>query len=641
MLSARPCVKPVSARLLPVQTRCWSLRGQDEGSSPARLVFAVSTALPHLRSDTRSQAQCLGQEPVPGAIMVRRRSVEDDTSSEEEEEEEVSSSDEEDEDSDFSPLEATTRKGKKITKAAPELSIARSHTAATLTSSASKKKSPSQSRSLGKKEGKRGGGHGTVPRKSAAARTGTTSPGTLAGRKRRKLEREEDDEEEGKEEDEAKEVYDEDEEEDDDDEPEGKRRGGSTRRRTGKNPRKTKGLNVTGVGNSKVDKVLEEVRQLMLRSRRDDAPNPTLADLGITTVREVSDMAPEGVLFEIEKTILAAAGMILRGEGFSYQVPTRSATNQLYIAELDRIVLSDKVATRAFLNPREVRKTAITTRIMQLVHEVLSKGIHITKRDMFYTDVKLFRDQKDSDVVLDDVACMLGCTRSCLNVVASEKGLVVGRVQFEEDGDFIDCTRMGVGGKAIPPYVDKIARIQSDAKFILLVEKEAAYMRLAEDRFYNKYPCIVITAKGQPDVATRLFLKKLKTELHIPVLGLVDSDPYGLKILSVYMTGSKNMSYDSASLTTSDIKWLGVRPSDLDKYGIPPQCRLDMTDHDMRTGRQLLQEDFIQKNPEWVKELQLMLKMKKKAEIQALSAFGFQYITEDYLPRKLEKGDWI
>lgn len=28
----------------------------------------------------------------------------------------------------------------------------------------------------------------------------------------------------------------------------------------------------------------------------------------------------------------------------------------------------------------------------------------------------------------------------------------------------------------------------------------------------------------------------------------------GLKILSVYMTGSKNMSYDSASLTTSDIK---------------------------------------------------------------------------------------
>lgn len=33
----------------------------------------------------------------------------------------------------------------------------------------------------------------------------------------------------------------------------------------------------------------------------------------------------------------------------------------------------------------------------------------------------------------------------------------------------------------------------------------------------------------------RLFLKRLKSSLKIPVLALVDSDPYGLKILSVYM----------------------------------------------------------------------------------------------------------
>jgi DNA topoisomerase VI subunit A len=41
-------------------------------------------------------------------------------------------------------------------------------------------------------------------------------------------------------------------------------------------------------------------------------------------------------------------------------------------------------------------------------------------------------------------------------VVASEKGVVVGRLQFTEDGDHIDCTKMGVGGKAIPPNVDKV-----------------------------------------------------------------------------------------------------------------------------------------------------------------------------------------
>ena len=88
-------------------------------------------------------------------------------------------------------------------------------------------------------------------------------------------------------------------------------------------------------------------------------------------------------------------------------------------------------------------------------------------------------DQTESDGVLDDVATMIGCTRSNLHVVASDKGLVVGRISFFEDGDFIDCTKMGVGGKAIPPYIDKIENIQSDAAFILLVEKEAAYMRMA------------------------------------------------------------------------------------------------------------------------------------------------------------------
>ena len=74
----------------------------------------------------------------------------------------------------------------------------------------------------------------------------------------------------------------------------------------------------------------------------------------------------------------------------------------------------------------------------------------MTKRDLFYTDVKLFKKQEESDAVLDDAACMIGCPRSCLNVVAADKGLVVGRLQFREDGDLIDCTRMGVTGKAIP-----------------------------------------------------------------------------------------------------------------------------------------------------------------------------------------------
>ncbi|GJY37213.1 DNA topoisomerase 6 subunit A [Tanacetum coccineum] len=116
----------------------------------------------------------------------------------------------------------------------------------------------------------------------------------------------------------------------------------------------------------------------------------------------------------------------------------------------------------------------------------------------FFIDINA-RDQMQSDAVYE-VSCILGCTRSSLNVLGAEKGVVVERV-----GD-----------------------MSSDALFILLVEKDAAYMRL--------------------------FLRKMKMELKLPVLALVDSDTYGLKILSVYGCGSKNMSYDSANLTMPDIK---------------------------------------------------------------------------------------
>ncbi|GMH57069.1 hypothetical protein TL16_g02282, partial [Triparma laevis f. inornata] len=347
------------------------------------------------------------------------------------------------------------------------------------------------------------------------------------------------------------------------------------------------------------------------------------------------------VMTRIENIALRIAKQVLEKNHYTFTVPSRASTNQHYIKSLDRIALGSASGTRTFASVSEVRKTTITARCMELIYNVLGKGIHITKRDLFYTDVKLFVKQADSDGVLDDISTMIGCTRSNLNVVASDKGLVVGRVQFTEDGDVIDCTRMGVGGKAIPPYTDKITDIQSDAEFILLVEKDAVYMRLAEDRFYHRYPCIIITAKGQPDVATRMFLRRLKYELKIPVMGLFDSDPYGLKILSVYMSGSKNMSYDSAHLTTPDIKWLGIRPTDLNRYNLPEQCRLDMTDSDIKTGENMIDEDFIKANPEWVKEMKIMLRTKQKAEIQALSSFGFQYISEEYLPRKLREGDWI
>jgi DNA topoisomerase VI subunit A len=164
---------------------------------------------------------------------------------------------------------------------------------------------------------------------------------------------------------------------------------------------------------------------------------------------------------------------------------------------------------------------------------------------------------------------------------------------------------------------------------------------LAEARFWRKYPCILITAQGVGNVAVRMFLKRLSKELNLPVFSLVDSDPYGHYIHSVYLRGSKRLSYESPFLATPNIKLLGVLTRDLEKYKIPEEVRIKMNPTDKKRTKDLLNEDFVKKNKAWEKDLKLALKLEKKAEIQAFAAHGFKFLTDKYLPEKLTTGDWI
>ncbi|KAL6537787.1 DNA topoisomerase 6 subunit A [Orobanche minor] len=90
-----------------------------------------------------------------------------------------------------------------------------------------------------------------------------------------------------------------------------------------------------------------------------------------------------------------------------------------------------------------------------------------------------------------------------------------------------------------------------------------------------------------------------------------------------------------------NIKWLGVRPSDLDKYKIPDDCRLPMTEKDIKYVKALLKGDFMKKNPGRVKELNLVIESKYKAECEVLSSLGLQYLTMVYLPLKLQEMAWL
>lgn len=141
---------------------------------------------------------------------------------------------------------------------------------------------------------------------------------------------------------------------------------------------------------------------------------------------------------------------------------------------------------------------------------------------------------------------------------------------------------------------------------------------------------MIVTAKGYPDVSTRAFIHTLRTRpLCPPMYALTDCDPHGLSILSTYAHGSSALAHDNANLAVPDMRWLGVRLQDVvetqssgeEKDSSDAAGILSLTQRDrklatnMLTSNPAFEEEL---HPDWRRELQCMLFMNLKAEIQIL-----------------------
>ncbi|MHA1125915.1 MAG: hypothetical protein ACTSO7_04845 [Candidatus Heimdallarchaeota archaeon] len=389
------------------------------------------------------------------------------------------------------------------------------------------------------------------------------------------------------------------------------------------------------VSASKLKRILEEreITKKTARQKIEDLPDG---------IHEIAEISREEGMRRIEEIFRKVFVDTINTGAPVLNVPSRSASNVIYDEVSDLLLLGENFSERKWDDIGTVKKFTAQLRVLQIIHELLDLNIHGSKREVFYNDVALFEDQnRGSDPLIEDSAVLLGTYRKNIHVTANDRGLVVGRVSYLDNGDFIDCTKQGSAGKNVNPMQDHITDLESDAEFILVVEKQAAFLRLAEDKFYEKYPCVILTGSGQPNVATRIFLRKMNHDLQLPVFSIMDSDPYGLDILRVYGLGSKALSYESYELATPNIKWLGVRPSDLDKYNLPQNCRLPMSKMDISRAKIMMEEKFVKIRPDWVKELKIMIDTKQKAEIQALASRGIKFFTEEYLPTKIETGDWV
>ena len=292
------------------------------------------------------------------------------------------------------------------------------------------------------------------------------------------------------------------------------------------------------------------------------------------------------------------------------------------------------------ISSHSVQKYSTTLKILRIAYKLLQENTYSTKRDIYYNDVEFFGRQATVDHAVDNISCMLDVPRHSLHILACSKGYVSGQLSFrEQDGNYVNCNR---NGTLVPSNVHGIYDIVSDAKVILVVEKDATYQRLIDDNILEKLqPIITITGKGFPDLNTRLMIKKLWENLEIPVLALVDADPHGIEIMCVYRFGSISQSYDAENLTISSMRWIGVLPSDLERLSIDNEVQIPLTEQDKKKISHLLDRPYVKAHPSIQQELLVMLNNGHKAEMQALCGISTGFLTDIFLPAKIKHGKWI
>ena len=232
-------------------------------------------------------------------------------------------------------------------------------------------------------------------------------------------------------------------------------------------------------------------------------------------------------------------------------------------------------------------------------------------------------------------------------------GWLCGRLKLiDREAHVTDCTSLNSmhGLPITREWLDMAAcksvnhlKIESDAECLLVIEKEAIYTRLNEDKFFDRTKCIIICGKGFPDLATRACLFVLHRSLQLPVYGLCDCNPYGVSVLMTYFKGSKKLGIET-DMYSVPIQWLGLRPSQIDSLndGLPKEVFQSLTDLDRRRLYTLMEETcaFTNLHDERQKELISMNNGGFKLEIESLQWFGLDFVTK-WLQERLEKDDSI
>lgn len=331
-------------------------------------------------------------------------------------------------------------------------------------------------------------------------------------------------------------------------------------------------------------------------------------------------------------------------------LPIRTLANIFFDDKSKIIKLGNKVSSRTYLNVAHTRKFMQTMMVAAECKKIIDQGVYTSIRDLYYalkrtipnTNENTFEEQSESDPILEDIEATLNTLRERLHLQADRKGYLAGSLIIKDGGDEIDASKMGTSGWAIPSNVEseRINFGKCGAEYVLLVEKDAVWQRLNEDKFWKKQNCLIVTGKGQPARGARRLINRLHKEFKLPIYVLTDADVWGYYIYSVVKQGSINLSFLSDRLGTPDAKFIGLTTKDVKEFDIPKHVTIKLNQQDLKRANEMLNYVWFKAKP-WQDEIKNMLNVGYKLELEALSAKGIRFISETYLPQKIESKDFL
>jgi DNA topoisomerase-6 subunit A len=356
----------------------------------------------------------------------------------------------------------------------------------------------------------------------------------------------------------------------------------------------------------------------------------------------------------VEKKLISLADIVIqaadRSKDPTFQIPIRALSNVFFNEKKGLIEMGSKKQERSFFNVGMAKRFMQTVLVADALSELQRADLTTSLREIYYRTKHTIKDshentfdaQDESDPVIEDLEVSLATLREELHVSAENRGSIVGPVVFGDDGDRVDCSKLGKGGYSVPSIVEpeylEIRRCTAD--FVLLVEKGTQWNRLSEDKFWRRYNCILLTGNGQPPRGVRRLACRLHEEHRLPVYVLVDNDPWGYYIYSVIKQGSINLAFESQRMAIPKAKFVGLSSADPERYELPRNVGIKLNEKDIARAKELLNYQWFQK-PAWQVEIKRMLASGLKYELDALANKDFQYLTKKYLPRKLREKDWL